>query len=137
MKDKSILKELVGRYLALIVLLTTISGTLLAGSPTLRNADNSSDDVQQSLKITGQVTESTDQTGLPGVNIVIKDTQEGTITDIDGNYSIEVPSSETVLVFSYVGYQEEEIFVGGQSVTVIVTLFTQHFSKFYNLFCST
>ncbi len=58
---------------------------------------------------------------LPGVNVVLKGTTVGTITDLDGNYSLEVPSDETILVISYLGYLSEEIQVGGQT-TIDLTL---------------
>jgi TonB-linked SusC/RagA family outer membrane protein len=51
-------------------------------------------------------------TGMPGVNVLIKGTAEGTATDVDGNYSIAVPGDESVIVFSFVGYTSQEITVG-------------------------
>ena len=57
---------------------------------------------------------------IPGINVVIKDSNSGTITDIDGRYSIVVESNEVVLVFSYVGYVSEEIVVGNQSIIEVV-----------------
>jgi TonB-linked SusC/RagA family outer membrane protein len=52
---------------------------------------------------------------LPGVSVVIKGTSKGTTTDIDGNYSLEVSENlETVLVFSYVGYEIQEIIIAGR-----------------------
>jgi TonB-linked SusC/RagA family outer membrane protein len=54
-------------------------------------------------------------TPMAGVNVVIKGTTIGTFTDADGKYSIEVPSDDAVLVFSFVGYQSEEITVGAQN----------------------
>jgi TonB-linked SusC/RagA family outer membrane protein len=53
--------------------------------------------------------------GLPGVNIVEKGTTNGTVSDIDGNYTLEVPGSESVLVFSSVGFMTEEIVVGNRA----------------------
>ncbi|MDF1572049.1 MAG: TonB-dependent receptor [Bacteroidales bacterium] len=59
----------------------------------------------------------TDENGraLPGVNIVEKGTSNGTVTDSEGNYSIEVASSDAVLIFSYIGYLTEEIPVEGRT----------------------
>lgn len=54
--------------------------------------------------------------GLPGVNVVIKGTTTGVTTDINGFYTIEVPSEKSVLVFSYVGYDTQEIKVGGKKI---------------------
>ncbi len=52
--------------------------------------------------------------GLPGVSILVKGTQRGMITDSDGNFSIEVPDDDAVLVFSFVGYVSEEVVVGNR-----------------------
>lgn len=58
---------------------------------------------------------SEDGEGLPGVNITVKGSTTGTVTDIDGNYQMEIGEGETVLIFSYVGYLSKEITVGNQS----------------------
>jgi len=74
----------------------------------------------QRIQVTGRVTSSEDQLGLPGVNIVEKGTVNGTVTDIDGNYVLEVPGPESVLVFSSVGFNAEEIAVGSRTVIDLV-----------------
>ncbi|MEE4287587.1 MAG: TonB-dependent receptor [Mariniphaga sp.] len=74
---------------------------------------------QQQFVVTGKVTDE-QNLGLPGVTILVKGTQTGTITDFDGNYSIEVPGPVT-LVFSYIGFITEEIAVEG-STTINVEL---------------
>lgn len=66
-------------------------------------------------EVTGKVTDLSDDAALPGVNIIVKGTTIGTVTDIDGNYRITVPGNESVLVFSSVGYTTEEVTVGTQS----------------------
>jgi TonB-linked SusC/RagA family outer membrane protein len=58
---------------------------------------------------------------LPGVNIVIKGSSTGTITDTDGRYQLSVPDNNTVLVFSFIGYSEQEVTVGGRS-TIDISL---------------
>jgi len=78
--------------------------------------DESLEIVIQGIRITGRVTSAEDPEGLPGVNVIIKGTTQGTITDVNGDYSIEVPSQESVLVFSSVGFVQEEVAVGSQSV---------------------
>ena len=70
----------------------------------------------QTFTITGKVTTSEDHEGLPGVNVIVKGTAQGTVTDINGDYKIEVPSPESILVYSSVGFQKEEIVVGNKSV---------------------
>ena len=66
--------------------------------------------------LTGQIIDSNNMP-LPGVSVAIKGTTAGTITDFDGNYSLNTKLSDsTVLVFSYVGFKTQEIVVDGQSV---------------------
>lgn len=69
----------------------------------------------QQIAVTGKVTDSTNE-GMPGVNVQIKGTTTGTITDFDGNYSIQVPDSKSTLVFSFIGYLTQGITVGGKKV---------------------
>ncbi len=70
----------------------------------------------QGIDITGKVTSMMDDEPLPGVNILIQGTQIGTITDVEGMYTIQVPSEESNLVFSSIGYLEEVVLVGTQTV---------------------
>ena len=53
--------------------------------------------------VTGQVTSSDDGTGIPGVNVVLKGTSSGTITDVDGNFRLEVPEAGGTLVYTFIG----------------------------------
>lgn len=69
--------------------------------------------VAQDRTVTGTVTDSGDGSPLPGVNVIIKGTASGTVTDIDGKYTLKA-SSEAVLVFSYVGFVAQEVTVGAQ-----------------------
>jgi len=75
----------------------------------------------QSKSVSGTVIDMNNEEGLPGVNIVEKGTTNGTVTDIDGNYSLTVSGQAATLVFSSVGYTPEEIVVGNQS-TIDVSL---------------
>lgn len=68
----------------------------------------------QGKKITGKVTDTNGAT-LPGVTVVEEGTTNGTITDIDGLYSITVKEESSVLVFSFVGMENQEISVASQS----------------------
>ncbi|MGD2035753.1 MAG: TonB-dependent receptor, partial [Bacteroidales bacterium] len=70
--------------------------------------------MQENITISGQITDSESGEGLPGVTIVEKGTNNGTITDLDGNYSLSVAENASIIV-SYVGYVTEEIPVGGQT----------------------
>jgi len=67
----------------------------------------------QEATVTGKVTDAADGSSLPGVTVVIKNTTMGTVTDIDGNFSVKVTPG-AVLVFSFVGYQSQEITYAGQ-----------------------
>jgi hypothetical protein len=65
--------------------------------------------------ITGRVTDASSQ-GLPGVSVIVKGSSDGTITDINGNFSIPAQGNlETTLVFSYLGFVTEEVDVTGNS----------------------
>jgi len=65
--------------------------------------------------IRGQVTDTGSGSSLPGVNIVVQGTNIGTVTDVDGNFSLSVPSLNETLVISYIGYQTQEIPIGGRT----------------------
>ncbi len=70
--------------------------------------------------VVGRVTDGSDGSGLPGVNILERGTSNGALTDANGNYSIAV-SSDAILVFSFVGFQPQEVAVEGRT-TINVTL---------------
>lgn len=69
----------------------------------------------QNATITGKVTSVSDGLGLPMANVVVKGSSSGVSTDLDGNYSISAGAND-VLVFSYVGFTNQEITVGSQTV---------------------
>lgn len=71
---------------------------------------------QQTIQVSGKVVSSLDQSAIPGVNILIKGTSNGTVTDAEGKYTIQVPGDESVLVFSSIGFDSQEVSVGGKSV---------------------
>jgi TonB-linked SusC/RagA family outer membrane protein len=72
-------------------------------------------DLQEDEKtITGVVTDAATGEPLPGVSILVKGTSSGSITDVDGKYTLNAASSD-ILVFSYVGFLSEEIAVGSQT----------------------
>lgn len=68
------------------------------------------------FEVTGRVTSRIDGEPLPGVNVTVKGTVTGTVTDIDGQYALNVPDENSVLVFSFVGYETQEVPVNGRSV---------------------
>ena len=73
----------------------------------------------QSLNVTGVVTDSSTGLGVPFAGVQVKGTTTGTVTDLDGNYSITVPSGST-LVFTSIGYKTVEIATEGQNIINVV-----------------
>ncbi|MBN1133138.1 MAG: TonB-dependent receptor [Bacteroidales bacterium] len=74
--------------------------------------------IGQQRQVTGTVTDAETNEPLIGVNVTVSGTTLGTITDVDGNYSINVSSGQT-LVFSYVGYVEESVPITDQAIVNI------------------
>ncbi len=83
-----------------IALLVIVPGTLLASE-------------DQATRVSGIVTDAGDP--LPGVNVLVKGTTIGTVTGVDGRYTLDIPSGGSVLVFSFIGYLTEEVVVGGRT----------------------
>ncbi len=73
----------------------------------------------QSLEVSGTVVDDNTQEPLPGVTIVVKGTTTGTTSDIDGNFAITVNSADATLMFSFIGYETQEIAVQGQATLAI------------------
>ncbi|CAM3429594.1 SusC/RagA family TonB-linked outer membrane protein [Pontibacter korlensis] len=75
---------------------------------------------QQISTVSGQVKDNTGQP-LPGVSVTIKGTSKGAVTDVDGNYSVNVSGlDQPVLIFSYIGFASQEVVVNNQSQLDIV-----------------
>lgn len=70
--------------------------------------------------ITGKITSKDDGLAMPGVNVLIKESQRGTSTNAEGKFTIDVSGSNAVLVFSFVGYTKTEVPVGNRSVVDVV-----------------
>jgi TonB-linked SusC/RagA family outer membrane protein len=75
----------------------------------------------QGRTVTGRVISEENREPLPGVNVVVQGTTVGTVTDVDGNYSINVPQEANTLVFSFIGLETQEVNIGNRS-TVNVTM---------------
>ena len=97
-------KKLIIRYLTLVIFFGISAASAFA-----------------QIKITGTVSDATNQSTIPGVNIVVKGTTTGTVTDINGNYTVNIPSKIATLVFSFVGYEPQEVEVN-QTKTQNITL---------------
>jgi TonB-linked SusC/RagA family outer membrane protein len=70
--------------------------------------------------ITGTVTSSADGLGVPGATILVKGTNQGTITDINGAYKLTVPANATTLVASVIGMKKQELIIGSSNTIDIV-----------------
>jgi TonB-linked SusC/RagA family outer membrane protein len=76
--------------------------------------------IAEVIQVTGRVTSLSDGFGIPGVNVIIKGTGIGSVSDIDGNYILEVPNENDILVFSSIGYVSQEVNVAGRTSINIV-----------------
>jgi TonB-linked SusC/RagA family outer membrane protein len=72
----------------------------------------SRDVLAQERTVSGRVTSAEDGSGLPGVNVVVKGSSVGTSTDVNGGYAVSVTSDQSVLVFTFIGLQSQEVTVG-------------------------
>lgn len=69
----------------------------------------------QTIKVNGSITDAVTGEPILGANVTIEGTTSGTVTDIDGKFTIDVPSQQSVLVISFVGYLSEKVVVGNQT----------------------
>ncbi len=90
-----------------------LSVVLFAGALMLGVA--STDAQAQEPTVSGTVANADDGTTLPGVNIVVKGTTIGTSTDLDGDYSLDVPSLSDTLLFSFIGFETLEVPIDGRT----------------------
>ena len=95
------------KKIALFLSILLFMGTLIANA--------------QTTELTGVVTSTEDGASIPGVSVSVKGTTLGTITDIDGNYTLKVPTDASSLIFSFVGMATTEVAIEGKS-TINVAL---------------
>ncbi len=88
------------RYVSIVSLILLLSASLA---------------LAQTITITGTVTETVEKFPIPGVTVVVKGTTVGTITGLDGKYTISVPEDGTTLLYSFVGFATQEILINGRS----------------------
>ena len=84
---------------------------VFAGAPLLQ---------AQSTQVTGTVTSSEDGLGLPGVSILVKGTTLGSVTNLDGFYTLAVPEDATTLVYSFIGMVTQEHSIEGRTTRDVV-----------------
>ena len=107
----------------LIIIFIVAVGFLIIASPTTAHSNGmiiESGNFQQQA-ISGRVTDENNQT-LPGVNIVEKGTTNGTVSDVNGEFKLNVSSSSATLIFSFIGYLREEIAINSTE-TLSIQLF--------------
>ncbi len=75
----------------------------------------------QDVSISGMVSDAADNMPLPGVTVIQKGTTNGTVTDIDGNYKLNVPMNAT-LVFSFIGYESQEVIATKNKIDIQLVL---------------
>ncbi len=110
MKRKNSTIKLLMHFVLINLLLTCLWVTTAHAGNTAGFADRS---------VNGRITDE-NGAGLPSVSIILKGTQRGTTSDIDGKYSISVPDGAATLTFSFVGFVSQEIAVGNQSAIDVV-----------------
>lgn len=116
MKSKTTNLLLFTRLSFLLWILTTAQAF---AAPALEQ-ENKSNAYQQ--EITGTVTDATTGESMPGVSIAVKGTSLGTITDINGKFSLKVSDENAILKFSFIGYIPQEVAVKGRSVINVALL---------------
>lgn len=104
--------------LSIQCLLVTTSFASIGNTQNIESFKNEVD--IQGITITGKVTSEENNEGLPGVNVIVEGTNQGTVTDIEGNYKIDVPDVNSILVFSSVGFVSDKVTVGGQTIIDMV-----------------
>lgn len=72
--------------------------------------------VAQNRQVTGTVTAAEDKQPIPGVNVLVQGTSRGTVTDLDGKYSLELSGTEETLVFSFIGFTSKTVLLQGRAV---------------------
>jgi TonB-linked SusC/RagA family outer membrane protein len=109
MKKNRFLNSLVCRG---VLIMAVIAFGLCLFSPNISFANDNA--LQDKKLIKGTVTDQKTSNSLPGLTVVVKGTSVGTVTDIDGKFSI-MASEKDVLEFSFIGYSKKEVVVGNQT----------------------
>ena len=74
----------------------------------------------QQMKLTGNAVAASDKQPMIGLTVVVKGTTHGTVTDLDGNYTLSNVSKDATVVFSMIGYKTQEIKVNGRTAINVV-----------------
>ncbi|QDK82003.1 TonB-dependent receptor [Spirosoma sp. KCTC 42546] len=118
MKNKLPLRVMFGRLLSVSSMQLLLAFCCLSASyaknPSNYNPRENSPALTADRTLTGRVTDEKSE-ALPGVSVILKGTQRGTVTDADGRYKLDVPNGTSTLVFSFVGYVSQEVSIGNQA----------------------
>lgn len=106
-------------FLAIALMCSFIVGTPLFATTVQSNTENT---IQKSVLVTGTVLDKTTKEPLIGATVLVKGSQDGTVTDIDGKFKISVPYADASLVVSYIGYSPTEFPLNGKTEVVIYLL---------------
>jgi TonB-linked SusC/RagA family outer membrane protein len=126
LKFNIMIGKLLGRSWAVMVMAVMFATAVNAQE--LASARSNSPDSKQTSErlqertITGKVISGDNDEGLPGVNVIVKGTTTGGITDIEGKYTVTVPDDNAALIFSSVGYETQEVPVGTRSIIDITLM---------------
>ncbi|MFT4537317.1 MAG: TonB-linked SusC/RagA family outer membrane protein, partial [Saprospiraceae bacterium] len=101
--------------------INSLGSNYIKSPPPIERIEEEEDNTVYGPIVSGTVISSYDDQPLVGVNILIKGTSLGTITDLDGRYEIELPDDEATLVFSYTGFITMEVVTAGRA-TIDITL---------------
>ncbi len=118
--ENALITEVLDECLANLNLEYEIVDNVIVIKPSSKSKNLKLETPLADIKIVGKVTSNEDMGGIPGVTILIKGTSRGITTDLDGNYTLDVPDANAVLVFSYIGFEKQEVTVGAQTSINIV-----------------
>lgn len=121
LRRHSLMKRLIRLILGYAIVFLVVSDAM-AGKPL-------SDFRQSATQVSGKVTAESGEL-LPGVNVILKGTTIGTVTDADGKYTLEVPDLNGILIFSYIGYKNMEVPINNRTlVDISLAEDLQHLSE--------
>ena len=110
--------------MAILIVLVSAQNVFATKLPDIKPKAMAPETELQQTKISGTISDASTREPMPGVNVLVKGTTLGALTDINGKYTLVVPDpANTVLIFSFVGYTSLEIPVAGKTVIDAVACF--------------
>lgn len=121
MRKKTVSKNYGRKVLFLLLSLIFFQYSFASPAIVVKDTNEIQNTEQNNLTVKG-IVEDENGDPLSGVSVVIKGTTTGTITDIDGTYTINVPNSNATLIFSFIGFHKQEIVVSGKTSIDVVLI---------------